>query len=287
MYSMVKILAIDLDGTLFYPKGRKHFISKKNLEFLRKFIDAGNKVVLVTSRIVSFCEEIVKLIDRDVDYICLTGAIIKANGKFIRDEAIPNEDLKHILDAVKHRYKPIGYFLTCKDQPLIVQPHIHIGPFLKKFYLGVYKSILGIYREEILISGEEFDKQVETGRLYNVKSFYGLGRKARKTNSEINKAIREKYPSIESSWMGIVLEFSPKGCSKGESLQYYVDYIKADKDQVYVIGDSGNDISMFIAFKDHSYCMSHAYPSVKKYAKYKVSRVYKLDQYLFERRTDE
>ena len=39
---MNKVLATDLDGTLFYPKGRKRCIPKKNVKFLQDFIDDGN-----------------------------------------------------------------------------------------------------------------------------------------------------------------------------------------------------------------------------------------------------
>ena len=55
---MAKLLAIDLDGTLFYPKRKRKCICKKNVLFLRKWIDAGNKVVLVTSRSTQFVEKL-------------------------------------------------------------------------------------------------------------------------------------------------------------------------------------------------------------------------------------
>ena len=51
---MAKLLAIDLDGTLFYPRRVRKCICKKNVIFLRKWIDAGNKLVLVTSRSTQF-----------------------------------------------------------------------------------------------------------------------------------------------------------------------------------------------------------------------------------------
>ena len=57
MLTMKKILALDLDGTLFYPKGHKRLVSKKNTSFLKRFVEEGNKVVLVTSRTQEFCEK--------------------------------------------------------------------------------------------------------------------------------------------------------------------------------------------------------------------------------------
>lgn len=284
---MAKILALDLDGTLFYPKGRKHLVPLKNVEFLQKFIDSGNKVVLVTSRDPAFIERVIKCVGRDMDYIAFSGAVVKIDGQIVKDIHMDNEELKTILEAIRLKYKPIGYFLTSDKPPIIVSPFIFLTKWLQKVYLSVYKLHLGQYMEEIVVSKDEFYAKLDSAIVYAVKGFFGLGKKTRKSNAEINKAIREKYPSIESSWMGIVLEFAPKGCNKGESLTNYIDTIKANHDDVYVVGDSGNDISMFNAFHSHSFVMKHAYPSVKKYAKHKISRVYKLEKYLFERSKNE
>ena len=66
---MGKLLAIDLDGTLFYPKRATRCICKKNVKFLRKWIDEGNKVVLVTSRSTQFTEKLKDEIKRGVQTI--------------------------------------------------------------------------------------------------------------------------------------------------------------------------------------------------------------------------
>ena len=65
----MKVLATDLDGTLFYPRSKTRCISKKNVKFLRKWIDAGNKLVLVTSRSAEFCKRLEDEIDRPFDLI--------------------------------------------------------------------------------------------------------------------------------------------------------------------------------------------------------------------------
>lgn len=287
MLTMKKILALDLDGTLFYPKGHKRLVSKKNTSFLKRFVEEGNKVVLVTSRTQEFCEKVVDELNLSVDYIALTGSIIKCDGVVKQDLSIPNENLKSILDDIYEEYNPIAYILTCKGMPLILKAHIKIGKFFEKLYLFWYKLAFGIYREDFIADSKLFKNQLKSGRLYSVKCFFGFGRKYNNLNKKINKEIIEKYPSIESSWMGIALEFSPCGCSKGNSLKTYLKFINHGDEDVYVVGDSGNDISMFKSFKENSFVMSHAYPSVKKYASHKISRVYKLEKYLLERSKNE
>ena len=107
-------------------------------------------------------------------------------------------------------------------------------------------------------------------------TFFGFGKKKRELSKEINKQLRSNFPSLESSWSIIVNEITPKGCNKGDGLVEYCRKLNINHDDVYVVGDSGNDISMFNAFHEHSYCMAHAYPSVKKYAKHVITRVHKL-----------
>ena len=55
-------------------------------------------------------------------------------------------------------------------------------------------------------------------------------------------------------------------------------YLEINKDDVYVVGDSGNDITMFNKFHEHSYCMKRGHPSARKYAKHIITRVYKLEK---------
>lgn len=285
---MGKVLALDLDGTLFYPRGHKRLVSKKNKDFIKRFINEGNKVVLVSSRTSDFCEKVLDELQLPIDYIALTGSIIKADGVVMQDLSIPNDNLKSILKGIRRQYKPIAFILTCKGQPLILKAFIKVGKLLEKGYLFWYKMAFGIYREQFVADAKLFRKELESGTLYSVKCFFGFGKKNNKLTKQINKEIIEKYPSIESSWLGIALEISPHGCNKGDALKTYLKFIKHENNNdVYVVGDSGNDITMFKAFKETSFVMSHAYPSVKKYASHKISRVYKLDKYLLERSQNE
>jgi hypothetical protein len=62
--------------------------------------------------------------------------------------------------------------------------------------------------------------------------------------------LRLRYPEAEFSWVEQCIEITPKGCSKSEGIAFYLDYNHLSRDNVLVIGDSGNDISMFEAFKE-------------------------------------
>ena len=48
-----------------------------------------------------------------------------------------------------------------------------------------------------------------------------------------------------------------------------------------VVGDSGNDISMFLDFPESSFCMSHGPENVKKRARFVIDRFYELQDFVY------
>jgi len=278
---MAKLLATDLDGTLFYPRKTRHCIPKKNIKFLRKWIDNGNRAVLVTSRSYDFVEQLKKEIQRPVDFLVCSSSQIYSEDKLIRETCIPNQTLSKILKKITERYHPIGYMMTTKDHPLIIRK----ARTVPKIFMALYKLywiFQGKYREPYEMSDDLFDQELAEGQILKVMVIFGMAKNKKKMSKEINKEIRENFPYIEASWSEQVIELTAKGCSKGEGLEYYCNALNIDSKDVYVVGDSGNDIAMFTKFHENSYCMLHAFTSVRKYAKHTISRVYKLDKIVLE-----
>lgn len=277
---MNKVLAVDLDGTLFYPRKIKRCIPEKNVAFLRRWIDAGNKLVLVTSRSAAFCERLEEEIGRPFDLISCTGAQIRADGKMIRNVTIPNNVMEEVVNKVNRTARPIAILMTTDKYPCAIRDsHRKSTRFLMIFY-KIYWLLQFKYREPYHFSNKDFNLEVKDGQIYKAMIFFGFGKKKNNFAKEINKAFREQYPNVEFSWSLIVNEVTPKDCTKGQSIEYYCNYLKINKDDVYVVGDSGNDITMFNKFKNNSFCMKHASKIVRKYATHTVGRIYKLEKYI-------
>jgi len=276
---MSKLLATDLDGTLFYPKRMRRCICKKNVKFLRKWIDDGNSVVLISSRSYEFCERLKKEIDRPVDFICCTGGQIFVDDKQIKNKKIDNKDLRKMLSEVDETYKPVSFLMTTKNWPIIINNNGRVPKIFILLY-KLYWFFLFSYREKYIMSNDIFYDELDNSDIYKVMIFFGFRRNKNKISKEINKKIREQYPEIETAWVSTVNEITPLNCNKGASLEFYVNYKGIDPNEVYVVGDSGNDIEMFKKYHKNSYCMRHSYPSVKKYATHQISRVYKLEKVL-------
>ena len=274
---MAKLLAIDLDGTLFYPKRIKRCICKKNVIFLRKWIDAGNKLVLVTSRSTQFTAKLKDEIARPVDFINCCSSQIIANDKMIYEKAMPNKQLAKILKKIEDNYDPIALLMTSENHPCIIKS----GRRVSKIYLNFYRLwhwFQFSYREPYVVDDEMFENELKTAKIYKIMTFIGLRKNKAKISKEVNKELREEFPEIESSWTQQVNELTPMGCNKGNGVERYCKLMDINMDDVYVVGDSGNDITMFNKFHENSYCMKRGHPSARKYAKHIISRVYKLEK---------
>ena len=274
---MGKLLAVDLDGTLFYPKQHTKCISKKNVKFLQKWIDQGNKVVLISSRGYDFVKRLKEEIQRDFDFMSNTSAQIEADGKLLRDIYMPIEQLTDILSDIEKKYQPTAILASGKEPTYYIKTCHPIGKFLAFFY-KLWWVFQWKYREPTVIDNQKYEEFMQKGNVCKVMIFYGIRKNKAKISKEINKDLRNQYTDIEFSWTAQVNELTPMGCSKSEGLEQYCSLMNIDKSDVYVVGDSGNDISMFQKFYEHSYCMKHSYPAVKKYAANVISRVYKLDK---------
>lgn len=72
----VRLIAIDIDGTLLDSKGK---LSEENKDAVDAAVDAGIEVSLVTGRRFSMAERIATLFDHDLTVIANNGAIIKTS----------------------------------------------------------------------------------------------------------------------------------------------------------------------------------------------------------------
>ena len=283
---MAKLLAIDLDGTLFYPKRVKRCICKKNVNFLRHWIDAGNKLVLVTSRSTQFTEKLKDEIQRPVDFINCCSSQIIANGKMIYEKSMPNKQLAKILKRIEDNYDPIALLMTSENHPCIIKTSRKVS----KIYIFFYKLwhwFQFSYREPYIADDNLFEEELKTAKIFKIMTFIGLRKNKAAISKEVNKALREEFPEIESSWTQQVNELTPMGCNKGNGVERYCKLMNINTDDVYVVGDSGNDITMFNKFHEHSYCMQRGHPSARKYAKHIISRVYKLEKLILRGENNE
>ena len=111
-------------------------------------------------------------------------------------------------------------------------------------------------------------------------------------NTEIHKAIiyskniedmacilKEKFSEhFEFFVSNHSIEISPAGVNKGEALKYLINTTQVKNGDVYVVGDSANDISMFENF-ENSFLILHKDNYLKIKTKYKIEKFSDLEKY--------
>ncbi|MGI6644873.1 MAG: HAD-IIB family hydrolase [Bacilli bacterium] len=275
---MKKVLATDLDGTLFYPKRRKNMMTKKNIAFCRRFIENGNQLVLVTARSPFYTKKVEEKIGYPLDVVGMNGAYIVVDDKLIEEHFI-DTDLVKLTSLMKEKFNIQAVMLTSTKYPMLLSnPKLNI---FKKMFYSIYYKLQGVYGEDHIIDQDLLDDELANGKIYKVMFFFGLGKKGKKRAQEAHEYLRENYPNeFETSWTHFFVEITPLSCSKGESLIKYLDHRGYKKEQTYVVGDSGNDISMFKTFYENSFCMKHSPKNVKMHAKTIIANVSQLEEYL-------
>jgi Cof subfamily protein (haloacid dehalogenase superfamily) len=277
--ALKKVIATDLDGTLFYPRKRIRMISADNRQFINKFMDDGGRLLIVSGRNRFFGEKVGANLHRQVDVVGCNGAFVLSNDVLVKESFFDKETLKQILKEVQREYHIPLIMLFTKHRNIVI-PKTGVN-WATSFAYAAYQSCQGTYREPVIRSDRVYYEELEKGEVYKAMLFFGVFKKAKKKAMEATKQLQERYPQAEFAWSEQTIEITPKGCAKSVGIQFYLDYNHINRDNVLVIGDSGNDISMFESFQDLSFCMDHSPDAVKKHAKHVIKRFYDLESYIY------
>ena len=269
---MKKLIATDLDGTLLYPFSPFRFVPKRNVKFLREYIDQGGRVALVSARGEFFVNRVIKQIGRPIDSLVNNSAAIIHNGEYLRKDTISNELANRIVKYFyeNHMLRGRTMYLTTDKYGLI----INTSKTGLMTWVGtlIWALKFGWNAEKIKSSKKMYEKTLESGIINKIVIYNGTKKSKRLKGEAICQDIIDKFPEITASWSNYITEITPVGCNKAEGLKFYARKLGILPEDMIVIGDSGNDLPMFEAFPN-SFCMSHAVSSVKASAKHEIKQV--------------
>jgi len=268
---MIQVLATDLDGTLFYPKRQIKLVNRKNRALLRDFIGQGGKVVLVSSRSESFLRKTRDKLGLPVDFIGADGTVIDVAGEGVLDKVFDPDKIKALLSEIRAEVDPGLILLTSREYPIIMT-RTKVNKVINFSYF-LYEAVQGAYREPWIRSDHKFYSELSKGTVRKLMVLIGLSKARQAAAEDLTKEWAARYPEFEFTWLNQFIEITPKGCSKASGIAFYLDYLGISYDNVLVVGDSGNDVPMFEAFHQNSYCMAHAKPSVQQKAANVIHRV--------------
>ena len=276
---MVKVIATDLDGTLFYPRSPVHMIPKKNRLFLRRFIQDGGRLVVVSSRHKSFTDKIAKKLGAPVDVVGVDGTFVEINGEVVKQDYFDAESLRKLVYDLRDNYFPKMMMVTSKRYS-VIQPRSFTSLLARIMYF-LFEAFQGVYFEGWTVSDHLFFSEISKGEATKLMILIGLTKKKQRLAKKICEKLQSDYPQFDFVWLNQFIEITPKGCNKASGLSFYLDKLGVSGDNVKVVGDSGNDVPMFRLFHEQSYCMSHAPKEVQAEAAHVIDSVSDLEKELY------
>lgn len=255
--SNVKLIALDLDGTLFNNQGE---ISSKDRETLKRATEAGVAVAVATGR--AYCElPIEMLYEVGVNY-AITGngsAVYKLPGQeCVFSDCLDNEVLYCILEEFKkldiyydvyiegkaYCPKTACHNIRKMDMPEAIHEHVERTRIVVDDLTEYIKSV---------------EKQVE-----KATANFALLEDGTYLDRDATSEILDRYPQVQYLCGGYHnWEFTKKGVTKGTGLRFLAERLGIKMNQTMACGDSENDLYM-LKEAYHAVAMENATKQIKE-----------------------
>ena len=266
---MVRIIATDLDGTLLNKKRKLTLIDKKNKKYIRSFY---GDIVLVSGRNPKFCAKVCNCLNIHHNFISLNGAVIVKNGNVIYRQSMKKTALNSLLEFLESYYTHFELLIFDKyDRIISYSPQKELKTKIKHLKSAIKRGRL---QDKIIVSNKKAKKVLESN-IDIYKAIVYVNENCEDMLSLISKEYNEHFEFFPNTHS---IEIAPKGVNKGEALQYLINTTKVKKDEVFVIGDGTNDLSMFNLFKN-SFTMNTAKNEIKAKSKHTISNFHELEKY--------
>ena len=281
---MIKLVACDLDGTLL---DEQHEISKENAGAIKRLQSSGIEFITATGRTYDSVVPLLSTHNIECEHLLVNGAVMKdRQGVTFYEKSMSLSHVHQVVDILKE--EDLCYNLYTKEGTLT--PDIEKA---KKEFVS-HMKMNGMKEEEIMEVMERhsfcrYDREIhdmeaylkELPVIYKMETFGGT--------KEIAGKVREKLGMIPglalSDSISENVEITEHSAQKGLTLLRYCKTKGIQPNEVIVMGDSMNDLSMMQLFP-HSIAVGNASEMIKKAASYvtksncEMAVAYVIDQML-------
>jgi Cof subfamily protein (haloacid dehalogenase superfamily) len=248
----IKLVAIDLDGTLLDPEGH---LSEENAEAIRRATEAGVGVVIATGKSRGSAERLLQELALESHGVFNQGLVIyNAAGDIIQQTALEDSVVQGILNFAREHDLP---YFTYSGQYIVT-------PFESEF-----RQLLHDHYHEPMPVIEEWDP--------------GASRPVNKIividpddDGSMDGEVRARLEELCEGQAHITqavryfVEVLPAGTSKGAGLRWLLEKLNIAPEEVMAIGDGENDVEM-LQMVGIAVAMGNAHARVKEVADAVVS----------------
>lgn len=244
----IKLVVSDIDGTLIgHTEDSKYFISKDTVEEINRLKDKSIHFLVATGRHYKDAYNILK--NEKIEMLS-PAYVVGMNGsqiysvdqkKLLVDEFIQEKYRDTIFKlyetALNDEPENIVAMLSCEGD--IVQ----IIRNSSKRFDYITEKILRFENNDEILKYEIIDNIKDAKKIYKMVFSYSIDiQDGAEKIDMLNSVSRELDYSLTGD--GYV-EVLPKNVNKGSAIKFIKNLYKINRDELIVIGDSGNDLSMF------------------------------------------
>ncbi|MFC3928684.1 Cof-type HAD-IIB family hydrolase [Streptococcus caprae] len=246
----IKILALDLDGTLFTHDKQVTAENRAALAYAR---ERGIKVVITTGRPLAAIGNLLEdldLVSEDDYSITFNGGLVQRNtGEILSQQGLKDEELDVIFEALKAVNLPADFLAD--DTVYSVS-----NGGVKSLYHQANPMLTFIELDSYL----DLPRDIRYNKVVSVTEAAYLDAAI----AELPSQLRGDFEAFKSR--EIIFEIMPKGVHKAAGLDRLCQHLGLDASQVMAMGDEENDLSM-LTWAGWGVAMANATPEVKAVAK--------------------
>lgn len=267
---MIRVIAADMDGTLL---NSNHTISDNTYQMIQEVQRRGIRFMIATGRDFPSASDVLRNFPLECDWVTGSGAEIRnADGELLQTIPMNPECFDRIVSCVRRFPAGIRFCTTGRDLVLTDSEDLEVQ------ILKESRMFFGGNADEDIRKSALFQKMMSRmSRIGSLQELLKLRIPIYKVfitadNGEIIREIwkeMEQIPGIAvaSSFFNN-LELTDEEAQKGRSILKYIRMLGYRKEEVMVLGDSLNDLSMFRTGFGAAVAMGNAHDKIKEAAEY-------------------
>jgi Cof subfamily protein (haloacid dehalogenase superfamily) len=248
----IRLIAIDIDGTLLNPEFR---ISATDLATLRRAHAEGVEVILVTGRRHTFALPIAQQLGFDLWLISSNGAVTRSlAGETFHRDLLPEGTCRELVRVMQEfRGQTVLTFDSMAEDgdgagTIVIERLDELEASIQRWLEKNRQYIQFVVPIENALTTDPVQAMfcgpvAQMQRALQMLGSCGLP----------ITVLRTEYPGRDLS----IVDVLNAECSKGHALERWANYRRITREQVMAVGDNYNDIEM-LAFAGHPFIMGNA-----------------------------
>ena len=249
MKSNIRLIAIDLDGTLLNAQQK---VTSASRAAVQRVVQAGISTILVTGRDSTGAQMVLSMLGMDLPYICSAGSLIRSGQDGTMISARPFHDPEELNKVIAYvRLNLAGLVADLPDGKMCWYGPDGLMDGLDPLTAEVARGSLRAFSPE-----QDFDRPILKMSIAGDLAFLG----AIASDVLINlKAIHHVYAGLH------YVDLTAQGVDRGSALEIFAKHANISPPEIAAIGDQPIDLPMF-SFAGLSVAMGNAPEHIKKLA---------------------